>query len=191
MLQKFITLIRSSSEKVKNMNRTNGRYLYQILTSVEVWVSTWKFDKMTSSNSLTWRLWRQAGGNNNTCDQCNAVIAPACWCSPGTLEPTHVIGHVVTTTRVTLPPGSVSTTTTTTMGTVDTWTMTRVLRHLQVTRCLHVPRAEISRGTAEPRPRRVDLTPGTQPSSEVWPGPGAGAVDGRRRGIRPREPHLP
>ena len=102
-----------------------------------------------------------------------------------------MIGHVVTTTRVTLPLGSVSTTTTTTMGIVDTWTMTRVLRHLLVTRYLHVPQAETSRETAEPRPRRVDLTPGTQPSSEVWPEPGAGAVDGRRRGIRPREPHLP
>ena len=102
-----------------------------------------------------------------------------------------MIGHVVTTTRVTLPLGSVSTTTTTTMGIVDTWTMTRVLRHLLVTRYLHVPQAETSRETAEPRLRRVDLIPGTQPSSEVWPEPGAGAVDGRRRGTRPREPHLP
>ena len=102
-------------------------------------------------------------------------------------------GHVAgITTRVrTLPAGSVSTTTTI-METAATWITARVGQQpllLPVTHCLHVPRAETGRGTAEPRPRRVALTPGTRPYSEVWLGPGAGAVDGRKRETRPRE-HL-
>ena len=100
-------------------------------------------------------------------------------------------GHVaVITTRVrTLPAGSVSTTTTT-MEIADTWITARVgLRPLLLpgTHCLHVPRAETGRETAEPQLRRVDLTPGTRPYSVVWLGPGAGAVDGRKRETRPRE----